>query len=164
MKEKTQDGPLCTNPKRLTFPWPGCSPDGDCCGCCTHPWSAYRQSARFERVRTQGHVSGGKSTEEGWEGWWYTPRAGPLMNLPLASEHRCARCPGVPAFQKTIVPTCVETETPTDRGTDDRKQPLLREGMYACEEIPVKDFSWVVSGWHQAEELQKQHPRKRPVL
>lgn len=71
-----------------------------------------------------------------------------LDNLPLASEHRCARCPGVPAFQKGVVPTCVGTE----RSTDNSRQPLLREGIYARGAIPVDDFSWVISGCHQAEE------------
>lgn len=70
------------------------------------------------------------------EGW-------PLDDLPLASEHRYARCPGVPAFQKAIVPTCVETERPTDN----TKQPLLREGIYVRGEIPM-----AVSGCHRAEE------------
>ena len=68
------------------------------------------KSAWAEQAPPQGHVSSAKSTGKGQEVW-------SLDNLPVASEHRCAGCPGVPALQKAIVSTCVETEMPTDKGS-----------------------------------------------
>lgn len=81
------------------------------------------KSARSEPAPAQGPNPRGTSTEEGGalvvhaEGW-------PLGNSPLASEHTRARRPGVPAFQKPVVPTCAETERPADHGNDNRTQPL----------------------------------------
>lgn len=41
----------------------------------------------------------------------------PHSGLPVAGEHRCGRCPGVPAFQNAVIPTCAEREIPIDHGT-----------------------------------------------
>lgn len=52
--------------------------------------------------------------------------------VSVASEHRCARCPGVPALQEAIVSTCVETEMPTDKGSSH----FSRESIYTCDDFP----------------------------
>lgn len=83
-------------------------------------WAKVRGlSRRLRRVPTPGECPQRRQGAlvlhaQGW----------PLGNSPLASEHTRARRPGVPAFQKPVVPTCAETERPADHSNDNRTQPL----------------------------------------
>lgn len=107
--------------------------------------------ARPEQAPRQGHFSSGKSTEEGQGQLAFHAKCWPLDDLPLAGEHRCARGPGVPAFQKAIVPTLWKQKHPVTMAS------MRGSGHFSGREfMSVRKFPWVTfPGWFQVVMRQK---------